>query len=81
MNKDRRNAYISIVIGVLCTTAMMIPLNLIFTPMYGTPIEVVKQLMFPVIVPFNLIKNSINALVTCIVYKHIARIFVRFKAK
>ena len=61
--------------GAVVTILMMIPLNLIFTPMYGTPIEALKQMMLPVIVPFNAIKFSINALLTYLVYipirKHI----------
>jgi len=59
---------ISLVCGAIVAIFLMIPLNLIFTPMYGTPIEAVKQLMLPVIVPFNLIKFAANAFLTFLVY-------------
>ncbi len=59
---------VALILGVIVATLMMIPLNLIFTPMYGTPIDAVKSLMIPVIVPFNLIKFTLNSAVTFLVY-------------
>jgi len=61
----------ALICGVLLATVLMIPLNLIFTPMYGTPVEAVQQLMLPVIIPFNLIKFSINAALTFVIYSAI----------
>ncbi len=59
---------VALIVGILVATFLMIPLNLIFTPMYGTPIEAVKSLLFPVIVPFNLIKFTLNSVITFLVY-------------
>ena len=73
--KSKGGIIVALLCGTIVTILMMIPLNLIFTPMYGTPIEAVKQMMLPVIVPFNAIKFFVNALLTYLVYipirKHI----------
>jgi riboflavin transporter FmnP len=61
--------------GTVVRTLIMIPLNLIIQPnFYGTPIEVVRSLIVPVIIPFNLIKSVINSVLTLLVYKTISRI-------
>ena len=60
---------LSLVIGVIVTTAMMIPANLIITPLFmGTPVEVVKSMLIPAIIPFNLFKQCINAVITGVLY-------------
>ncbi len=59
---------VALILGIIVATVLMVPLNLIFTPMYGTPIDVVKSLLLPVIVPFNLIKFTLNSVVTFLVY-------------
>ena len=52
---------IAAVISTLAMTALMIPLNLIFTPiLFGMPVSAVKDLIVPVLIPFNLIKAGIN---------------------
>ncbi len=63
-----------LVLGVLCATAgltvIMIPLNLIFTPLYlHTTVEAVAELLLPAIIPFNLIKGIINSVLTVALYK------------
>lgn len=53
--------------GIFLTTAFMIPLNIVLTPLFlGQPVEVIKTLLFFPIIPFNLIKWSINAVVAFI---------------
>lgn len=63
----------ALVAATLAATAMMIPLNLIFTPMYGTPIEAVRDMMWTIIVPFNLIKFSMNSVLTALIYRLLRR--------
>lgn len=63
----------ALIAATLAATAMMIPLNLIFTPMYGTPIEAVRDMMWTVIVPFNLIKFSMNSVITALLYRLLRR--------
>jgi riboflavin transporter FmnP len=56
-------------------TGVMAILNLIFTPMYmGVSIEMVKGMLLPIIIPFNLIKSIGNSAVTMLVYKSVGRI-------
>ena len=69
-----KQSVISLCLGIAAMTLVMIPLNLVFTPMYGTPLQVVKDLMFPVIVPFNLIKASVNALVAGLLYRRVGKL-------
>lgn len=60
---------LSLVVGVVVTTAIMIPANLIITPLFmGTPVEVVKGMLLPAIIPFNLLKQCINAVITGVLY-------------
>ena len=71
MGKNLRATIVSLVVATLAAVAMMIPLNLIFTPMYGTPVDVVKSMMWPVIVPFNLIKFGLNSVITAVLYRSV----------
>ena len=49
----------------------MIPLNLVFTPIYtGMPRGAVAQMILPAILPFNAIKAFANATITDQVRKH-----------
>lgn len=60
---------------------VMIPLNLFFTTKFmNVPIEVVKAMIVPIIIPFNLLKTSINSILTVFVYKPVAR-FLRVDIK
>ena len=75
----RGGAALALLAGVLAMTAVMVGCNLIFTPIFmGTPIDAVIPMLLPVIVPFNLVKAGINAAVTYLVYKPVARL-VRFE--
>lgn len=81
-NKTRKGALVGLIAGVLITTAVMIGANLVVTPIFmsvttGMELEdafnAVKKLLLPAIIPFNLIKLTINAIVTFLVYKPISR--------
>jgi riboflavin transporter FmnP len=55
---------ISAIMGMLVTTAVIIPMNLIFTPLFmGAPFAVVKGMLIFPIIPFNLIKWGINGFI------------------
>lgn len=71
----RSGAALALVAGVAAMTAVMVLCNLVFTPVFmGTPVEAVIPMLLPVIIPFNLMKGIINAVVTYFVYKPIARL-------
>ena len=51
----------------------MCVLNYFITPMFmGAPREAVAAMLIPVIIPFNLMKAGINAVITFLVYKRIS---------
>lgn len=71
--KTRKNAIIGLICGILAATIIMIPANLIITPLFlGMPRSAVYPLL-PWITLFNLIKAGINAVLTLAIYKRISR--------
>lgn len=74
-NKNKLFLITGLAVSTVATAALMIPLNLIFTPMYlGVPIQAVKEMMLPVIVPFNLIKGAINAVASSVIFLPLKKI-------
>lgn len=73
-HRTRVGAIVALCCGIVVMTVVMAGCNLVFTPLFGTPLKAVIEMMFPVIVPFNLLKATINALVTYICYKPIAHL-------
>ena len=72
---SRKGAIIALIAGILTRTALMIPLNLWLTVHYnGAPLEVVKALIWPIIIPFNLIKGGVNSAVIFLVYKRAGKL-------
>ena len=77
-NKSVKGAIIALVAGCLAMTAVMVPANLIITvKFWGVPYEAVKGMVVPVLIPFNLIKSGINAIVTFLLYKPMKKILYR----
>lgn len=71
--KTRTTGAVSLACGAATMVIVMIGLNLLITPFFtGGSVEDVKELLVPVIIPFNLIKAGINGLVTFLVYKPIS---------
>lgn len=73
-------AVIGLVAGTLAMAAIMVPANLIFTPLFfGGTAKDVLPLLLPVIIPFNLVKAGINSVVTFAIYKPLRRYLIRNK--
>ena len=73
--KTKKGAAIALVVGVITMTLAMVLMNLIFNPLFmGEPIEAVIAMLVPIIIPFNLLKYSINCLITFLLYKSISHI-------
>ncbi|MDI9420287.1 MAG: ECF transporter S component [Firmicutes bacterium] len=70
----RQGAVIALICGSLTMTVVMIPLNLIFTPMYTGISRSEIWPLFRYIIPFNLIKASANSVITFLLYKSVGRI-------
>ena len=72
---NRLGAGIALFCGVLVSAGVMAVANMIITPLFmGVPVEVVKTMLLPVIIPFNLIKAGINGIVTFWLYKPISNL-------
>jgi riboflavin transporter FmnP len=70
-----KGSVVALIVGSLSMTGVMVILNLIFTPIFmGVPIEVVKSMLLPIIIPFNLVKSIGNSAITMLVYKSVGRI-------
>ena len=73
--RSLKGAIAALVAGTLAMTLVMIPVNLIIQAnFYGVPFDVVKGMIVPVLIPFNLIKAGTNSVITLIVYKAISKI-------
>ena len=65
-----KGAVIGLCIGVIVMTAVMILWNYLITPIYqGVPRSVVAGMLVPVFLPFNLVKGTLNAALTMLLYK------------
>jgi len=68
----KKGAILGIVLGTLAMTLIMVPANLIITPLYlGVDRGIVVNMLIPVIIPFNLLKGIISGFITFILYKRL----------
>ncbi len=66
-------AIIGIFSAVAVTTAVMMPMNILITPIYqGVPRAAVIELIAPLLLPFNFAKSLMNAAVVMLIYKPVA---------
>ena len=75
--KTSKGAIVGLLVGTCAMAAVMVPLNLIFTPMFGVPIDAVKQMIIPIIIPFNLIKAGLNSAITFFLYRKIETLIAK----
>ncbi len=71
--RGRKASGIRLLLALLLATAaragIMVPANLLITPIYlKVPIEAVKSMLLPAIIPFNLIYGAINSTVFYAIY-------------
>lgn len=73
-----RGAGAGLALGTVLMVGLMLMWNYFVTPYYmGYPREAVAEMLLPVFLPFNLIKGSLNAAVTILVYKPVSRALKR----
>ena len=80
-HKTKKGAVVSLVCGTLSMAAVMIPANLLLTPIYvqmvGVPAEAAKPMVIRLlgwIILFNIFKAGVNSIVTFFVYKRVSPI-------
>ena len=72
-HKTRKMAAVALVAGSIAMVLIMIPANLIITPIFMTVSkDVVKSLLIPGIIPFNIFKAGLNSILTFLLYKRIS---------
>ena len=72
--KNTKGLVLGLIVGVVAMVLIMIPSNLLVTPLFmGTPREVVLGMILPVIIPFNLLKATINAVAVFALFKVIKK--------
>lgn len=77
-NTTRTGAIVGLVVGSLISIGFAILANLVVTPIYtGWPVEEVKAIVLPALLPFNAIKVAINSIVTAFIYKPITKAIIR----
>lgn len=63
------------VLSVIAATLAAIVMNLIVTPAWlGVPFDAVVAMVLPILLPFNLLKGLLNAVLTLIIYKSISNL-------
>ncbi len=71
-------AILGLVASVVSMTAMMMLANLLITPYYmGVSVDDVIRLLPTLLLPFNLVKATLNAAIVLILYKPLSRSFKR----
>lgn len=67
--KKRIHLVAGLALGTLARALIMVPGNLILTPIYlKVPQEVVKGMIVPAIIPFNLLHSGINSVLFILLY-------------
>ncbi len=65
-----KSVVLGLVLGILSVTAGMLLWNWLVTPLYmGISRQQVEALLLPTILPFNLLKSGLNAVLTMLLYK------------
>ena len=79
-NRTFKGAMIGLVVSIVCLVVAACIANLIVDPLfYGMPFDVVAGLIVPAILPFNIIKGIVIAVLTGIVYKSISNLITPAK--
>lgn len=70
-----KGAFLGLGLGVLGATVMAVLGNLLLTPAWlGVPFQAVVDMIVPVLIPFNLLKGGLNAVLTVVVYKAVSNL-------
>ena len=70
LKKTLSGAIVGLMSSVLAMTLCMLVMNLLVTPIYfGISVDSVKEMLLPLLLPFNLIKATLNAAIVLVLYK------------
>ena len=72
-HKTKKQAILALICGTLAMAAVMVPANLLITPIFmGAPRAAVAAMIPTAILPFNLLKAGINSVITFLLYKRVS---------
>ncbi len=72
LEHTKAGAIKALTFGVLAVTVVMVIANVALTPIfYGIPRPTVLGLVVPALIPFNILKGTLSAIVTYILYKRV----------
>ena len=78
IKQNRRGAGLALICGLIVNVAVMVPANLIVTPVFmGASADAVKAMLLPAIIPFNLVQSGINGAFTYFLYELIFNVIKR----
>ena len=78
--RTRRSAVFGLFASVFTMVAVMLPLNLLITPLYqNVPRSVVADMIPGTLLPFNLVKGMMNAALTALLFQPVRRALHRVK--
>lgn len=71
-----KGAVLALILGAVVYIVLALAMNFVITPIYspGVTVEAVASMVFPIILPFNLIKCGINVAVTLLIYKPVSNL-------
>ena len=73
LKRSLNGAILGLSFAVVLTTGMMMPLNMLITPIYtGASVDYIIQIIPTLLLPFNLVKSLINAALVLVLYKPIS---------
>jgi ECF transporter S component (folate family) len=69
-NGGTASTVVGLVISCICMVAVAIIMNLVITPIYmGVPVEAVMAMILPILLPFNILKAVINAVLSFVLLR------------
>lgn len=79
-DKTTKSLIIGLIIGSILMSIVMVGWNYLITPIYlGIPRAEVVKLLVPVILPFNLIKSTINSVIIILIHKPVIEVLKQSK--
>lgn len=80
--KNIQSAIWGLILGSLAMTAVMIPMNMIFYPLFSdTTLDAVLKMIVPILLPFNLMKAGLNSIIALLIFKSSGRVLSRIAHK
>ena len=81
IKKSLNGAIVGLFASVVLTTGMMMPLNMLITPLYtGASVGFIIEMIPTLLLPFNFIKSVLNAALVLVIYKPISTALKKARA-